>query len=92
MLNQITEEKIDRLAELLNALADPTRVRIILGLTKPSSISSLGRHLQIGQSALMFHINQMQDNGLLSSENWNGEAYYSLSDVAVGKAVKLLVA
>ena len=91
MLNQINEQKIDRLAELLDVLADPTRMRIVLGLSKPASMSSLQRQLQIGQITLSHHLTRMQDNGLLSTERWGEEVYYSLSDMALGRAVKLLV-
>ncbi|MBD2753353.1 ArsR/SmtB family transcription factor [Spirosoma validum] len=91
MLNQIDDQKVDRLAELLNVLADPTRMRIILGLTKPSSMSALQRQLQIGQAALAHHLSQMQANGLLNTEQRDGELYYLLTDSSLNKSVKLLL-
>lgn len=91
MLNQISDQKVDRLAELLNVLADPNRMRIILGLTKPSSVGTLQRQLEIGQTALAHHLSQMQASGLLNSEERNGELYYSLTDNSLNKSIKLLV-
>lgn len=91
MLNQISEQKIDRLAKLLNDLADPTRMRIILGLTKPASMNALQEHLKIGQTTLAKHLTQMQVNGFLNSQRHDGEVFYSLTDNALHKAVHLLL-
>lgn len=91
MLNQINQQKIDRLAKVLNILAHPVRMQIILDLTKPTSISCLQRRLRIGQIALQQHLNQMQDNGLLKNRSQDGEIYYSLTDIALSKCVKLLL-
>lgn len=92
MLTTLNEKKIDRLAEMLNVLADPIRMRIVLNLTKPTSMSDLHQGLQIGQISLLHHLNQMENSGFLCKEYWNSEIYYSLKDVVLGRAVKLLLA
>lgn len=91
MLKQINEQKIDRLVEVLTILAEPIRMRIVLELTKPASMSTLQQHLQIGQVALLHHLTQMLNNGFLSSQHQNDDIYYSLTDIALNKAVKLLL-
>lgn len=92
MFNQISESGIEQLAKLLNVLADPIRMQIVLTLTTPASISNLQRQLEIGQISLLRHLNQMQDSGLLLSKAENGEVFYSLVDLNLYKGVRLLTA
>ncbi len=91
-MNQVNDRKVNRLTDVLNVLADPVRVRIVLCLVRPTSISSLQNHLKIGQNTLLHHLTRMQDNGLLVAEHSDGKVYYSLPDRALERAVRLLAA
>lgn len=59
---------IDRLRKLLDLLGNETRCRILdLVSTQPRFISEISRELAIGQQAILRHLQELEQFGLLSS-------------------------
>jgi ArsR family transcriptional regulator len=59
---------IDRLRKLLDLLGNETRCRILdLVSNHPRFISEISRELEIGQQAILRHLQELEEFGLLSS-------------------------
>jgi len=72
--------------KLLNVLGNETRVRILKLLsTSPKYVSQISRELNVGQQAILRHLKELEECGLVHSfkeSGWKGpeRKYYSLSD------------
>ncbi|MHA1506103.1 MAG: ArsR/SmtB family transcription factor [Candidatus Asgardarchaeia archaeon] len=72
--------------KLLNVLGNETRVRILKLLsTSPKYVSQISRELNVGQQAILRHLKELEECGLIRSfkeSGWKGpeRKYYSLND------------
>ncbi|UFH52584.1 metalloregulator ArsR/SmtB family transcription factor [Spirosoma sp. KNUC1025] len=84
---------IDRAADVLKAVAHPSRIRIVLALTQQASInvSSLQQQLQLEQSLLSQHLTKLKDKKILISQRQGSEIYYSLADPTVVDVLQLML-
>jgi ArsR family transcriptional regulator, arsenate/arsenite/antimonite-responsive transcriptional repressor len=74
----------DRVARGFHALADPTRLRILLRLGDGEEcVCNLTGPLEAGQSRLSFHLKTLKDAGLVRDRRAGRWIYYSLEPGAL---------
>ena len=89
----ITGEQAHTLADVLKALADPTRVRIVNMLAnadEPVCVCEFTPHLGLAQPTVSFHLAKLRKAGLLDREQRGTWAYYSLNRSALGRVARVL--
>jgi DNA-binding transcriptional ArsR family regulator len=79
---EITAVKMERIAEILKAIAHPVRLQIlsIMQQHEPLSVAELMEHTGIEQSLLSHHLIKMKDKGVLSSIRSGRNINYRLVD------------
>ena len=71
----------ERLAEIMQALASPVRLRILSALgAQPSTVTELSEHLQIGQTTTSNHLRLLRHLSLVIGTRDGRHIHYSLSD------------
>jgi len=71
----------ERLAEIMQALASPVRLRILSALRiQPSTVTELGEMLQVGQTTLSNHLRLLRHLSLVSGSRDGRHIHYSLFD------------
>lgn len=82
---EITAEKMERIAEILKAIAHPVRLQIlsIMQQHEPLSVAQLMEHTGIEQSLLSHHLIKMKDKGVLCSSRNGRNINYSLVDRSI---------
>jgi ArsR family transcriptional regulator, arsenate/arsenite/antimonite-responsive transcriptional repressor len=74
----------DRVAEGFHALADATRLRILLRLREGEEcVCNLTDALEAGQSRLSFHLKTLKDAGLVRDRRAGRWIYYALEPGAI---------
>lgn len=75
-------EKLKRVAEILKAIAHPTRLNVLeaLELHKRLTVNELMKLTDTTQSLLSNHLIKMRDKGILRSERDGRHIYYELID------------
>ena len=75
------ETSVEALANLMQALSDPTRVRIIFLLTKEElCVHDLATLIGATQSSISHHLKTLRLNDLVESRRDGKTVYYSLAD------------
>ncbi len=76
---RIPEERLERAAVCLRALAHPLRLRIVEILdSEDLSVTDLAERLRQPQAAVSQHLNLMKAHGLLRSERHGRSVHYRL--------------
>lgn len=71
----------ERLAEIMQALASPVRLRILSALSaRPSTVTELSEQLQIGQTTASNHLRLLRHLSLVSGRRSGRHIHYSLFD------------
>ena len=71
----------ERLAEILQALASPVRLRILSALTtRQSTVTELSEQLQIGQTTVSNHLRLLRHLSLVTGSRDGRHIHYSLFD------------
>jgi DNA-binding transcriptional ArsR family regulator len=79
-------------AEFCKTLSDANRLLIITELAKGEvSVSELTRKLGLQQSNVSKHLSLMRENGLVDSRRDGSTIYYTLSDIRIYEALRLLM-
>ncbi len=79
-------------AEFCKTLSDANRLLIITELAKGEvSVNELTRRIGLQQSNASKHLSLMRENGLVNARREGSTVYYSLSDMRVYEALKLLM-
>ncbi len=79
-----SEGEVERLARLVHALSDETRLRIVAKLlTGEQCVCNLTDALDAGQSRLSFHLKTLKDAGLVSDRRDGRWIHYSLNHEAL---------
>lgn len=77
----VDERRAEELARTFNALADPTRVRIISALMRQElCVCDIAVLLRISQSAISHQLRQMRDLRIVRSRKEGRIVFYSLDD------------
>ena len=82
-----------RLAELLQALGDPTRLQILSALgTACVPVGAIVATTQLPQPAISHHLRILRDRGLVISERRGSFIYYCAASNAIATAIGAAVA
>jgi len=85
------ESRAGEAAELLKLLANDQRLIILCRLSdEEMSVSELGGHVSLAQSALSQHLAKLRAHGLVSSRREGQNIYYRLSSPIAHKLVGAL--
>lgn len=76
------DSKVERMAELIKVLAQPTRLKIVFLLSQQgeTNVSQLVRQTAANQSLISRHLTLMSDKGIIRGKRRGKEVYYSLND------------
>jgi ArsR family transcriptional regulator, virulence genes transcriptional regulator len=78
-------------ADFCKTLADTSRLLIIMELARGEvSVNELAKRLSLQQSNVSKHLSLMRDHGLVNSRRDGVTIYYSISDLRIYEAIKLL--
>lgn len=82
LTQRIDQQKMERAAYVLKAVAHPVRISIIdlLDQSERLTVTELQQHLSIEQSLLSHHLTNLRDKGLLTTQRDGKNVYYSLAD------------
>lgn len=84
----VSEESIERTAEVFKALAAPSRLRILLVLSEgPSSVSNLVVETRLSQPLVSQHLKLLRGLHLVGVERSGREAIYALADDHVAHVI-----
>jgi ArsR family transcriptional regulator len=85
------EEKADRVAEMLKALAHPLRLRILAILNEGDrNVNSLAERLGVSQSSVSQHLRTLRMQGLLVGSREGSNVRYALARPRLKELVKYL--
>jgi DNA-binding transcriptional ArsR family regulator len=91
MIYSSNQEKLERAARCLRALAHPTRLLIVHHLSRRERrVSELEKLIGTSQSNISQHLNIMKDKGLLSSRRDGNLVYYRLRNPRLVKFAALI--
>ncbi|MDX2008504.1 MAG: metalloregulator ArsR/SmtB family transcription factor [Meiothermus sp.] len=80
---------LSRVVELFKALSDPTRVRLVLLLSKtPHTVGALVEALEQPQSTVSRHLAILRAAGLVSTQRQGTSVHYQLSDTHLGELTR----
>lgn len=81
----LTDEQAERLAEVMQALASPVRLRILSVLSEgPITVTDLSDHLGVAQTSVSNHLRLLRHLSLVSGARDGRNVYYTLFDDHVG--------
>jgi ArsR family transcriptional regulator, arsenate/arsenite/antimonite-responsive transcriptional repressor len=92
-LPTVSESWAEERAELMKALADPTRLTMLASLWKadgPICICDFTAGLDLGQPTISHHMAKLKEAGLVDSEKRGIWVYYRLRDKMPTETRKLL--
>ena len=92
---RLRPERVERLNEVLKALADPTRLEIVAILreaTEPVCVCDLTAAFDLSQPTLSHHMAKLRDAGLVESEKRGIWAFYRLRGDLAPEARRLVEA
>ena len=80
-------------AELLKALSNPIRLRIVHGLLRRGchNVSCMERSTGMSQSCISQHLQKLRMMGLVSAERSGNEVYYRASSPEAARLVAVLM-
>ncbi len=78
--NEISTEKLEKVAFILKSIGHPIRLGIIKLLTsqKEMSVNDIGKDLAVEQSLLSHHLNNMKLKGILQNRRNGKNIFYCL--------------
>jgi len=82
---EFTQEKLEKVANTLKAIAHPIRIQIVNLLNENTrmNVSELLEIIQIDQGLISHHLINMKDKGILACEREGKNIYYSLKETAI---------
>jgi ArsR family transcriptional regulator len=81
MSQKFREELIPRVAERLKALADETRLRLLLRLRRgEANVTELSNELGVAQASISKHLSTLRQVGLIQVRREGVQAIYSVRD------------
>jgi DNA-binding transcriptional ArsR family regulator len=82
---EISEKELERLTLIYKALADPSRLRIVMALRNHEMcVCDLAAFLGVSESAVSHQLRRLKDLGLVKKRRDGQVLYYSLDDHHVG--------
>lgn len=79
--------------EILKALANPVRLRIVHGLLRTGcrNVTCMERGMGVSQSCVSQHLQKLRSAGVVSAERQGNEVYYRVASPAVAAVVEALL-
>ncbi len=88
----LEHEKLEEVAELLKALAHPTRLKIIsILINSKQCVKNLSKMLEASQPNVSQHLNILRSKGIVGCKRDGSIVCYYIKDDSVVKLYKLLV-
>lgn len=85
------EPRAEEAARLLKLLANEQRLTVLCRLSSSEmSVTELGRHVNLTQSALSQHLAKLRADGLVSTRRDAQTIYYRLSDPIAARLIGVL--
>ncbi|MFY9440424.1 MAG: metalloregulator ArsR/SmtB family transcription factor [Tepidanaerobacteraceae bacterium] len=77
------------IAEILKALAHPTRLCIVNGLIKngPCNVSCMENCIKASQSGISQHLAKLKSAGIVKSKRLGNEVYYEIANKKIKKLI-----
>ena len=83
-MNEMSPEMIESAVERLRAIADPTRIRILMRLrAAEANVSQLSDEIGVAQPSMSKHLAQLRQAGLVKVRPEGAQALYSIRDDSV---------
>ena len=80
-MSPLSAVEAERLAEIMQALASPVRLRILSALSaRPSTVTELSEQLQVGQTTVSNHLRLLRHLSLVTGSRDGRHIHYSLFD------------
>ena len=87
-LEQVPPEDFERVCALFRALSDPTRLRLVLALTRcEQSVTDLVSSLEQPQSTVSRHLALLRHSRLVNTRREAARVYYRLEDAHLSAVV-----
>jgi DNA-binding transcriptional ArsR family regulator len=87
---EIPRAEVDRLSLLLKAIADPTRLRIVLALRELElCVCDIAAALGMSESAVSHQLRRLRERGLVRARRQGQVIYYALDDECVSELLDL---
>ncbi|MED1383863.1 ArsR/SmtB family transcription factor [Bacillus mycoides] len=85
--------ELERVAEVVRALAHPVRLQIVHQIIKKSSlnVSELQRYLAIPQPTVSQHLGRLKLHKVVAYERKGLEVFYRVDDEKVKQTLKILI-
>ncbi|ARJ25675.1 transcriptional regulator (plasmid) [Bacillus mycoides] len=85
--------ELERVAEVVRALAHPVRLQIVHQLIKKTSlnVSELQRYLAMPQSTVSQHLGKLKSHKVVAYERKGLEVFYRVDDEKVKQTLKILI-
>lgn len=92
-MSNISEEKLEKIAEFLKALAHPIRLRIILALMKDNEIcvKLLSELLETTQPNISQHLSTLKKVGIIKYSKKGMLNCYKISNEKIKKLIELIL-
>lgn len=91
MDSRVSPELLVHVVERLAALADPTRIRLLLRLREGSAnVNRLAGDLEINQASASKHLNVLRRAGLIVARREGTQAIYSVHDASIFDMCRLV--
>lgn len=88
--DQAVETRVNHLAELFRALADPTRLKILsILLDQESNVSSLAAAVGISEPGVSHHLRSLRQLRIVRSRRQGREVFYTLDDEHVAALLRM---
>lgn len=85
------QARAEEAAELLKALSNPQRLRVMCILIDgEKTVGELNAQIELSQSALSQHLAVLRDGGLVRTRRESQNVYYSVADGPVHRVIEAL--
>lgn len=89
--SELMESASEAAAELLKAMANPQRLRVLcLLVEKEMSVGEINALVPLSQSALSQHLAVLRENNLVATRREAQTVYYSVADGTVHDVIEVL--
>lgn len=87
------QNELERIAEVLRALAHPTRLQIVHQLLKKNAlnVTELQQYFALPQSTVSQHLGKLKSNKVVVYERKGLEVFYRVDDEKIKQTLKILI-
>jgi ArsR family transcriptional regulator len=91
MKSGVSDEMVGRVVERLRAIADETRVRLLLRLKGGEcNVTTLAGELGVAQASVSKHLGILRQAGILSLRREGTQSFYAVRDQSIFELCKLV--